>query len=80
MTQAQELVAEYRALLAAPGVHINTWKWAIRTTKNLEDIGKSTIGIMNSNRTAGCHVFRCADGSRFAFDLNGAQNVWAMPA
>ena len=64
-----------------PGSIVNTWKWARRVTGGLTFLGRSTIGDRRSaTRTHSVSVFRCLDGSRFAYDNNGAAQVWAMPA
>jgi hypothetical protein len=76
MTNAQQLVADFRALAATA----NTWKWAQRVTAGLTPLGRSSIGSRHGSHTYAIEVFRCADGSRFAYDLNGACQVWAMPA
>jgi hypothetical protein len=78
MTDAQQLVEQYRAL-TVPGSMANTWKWAKRVTAALTPLGRSTIGYA-SGQPATVAMFRCADGTRFAYDLNGAKSVWAMPA
>lgn len=78
MTQAQALVEEFKSI-TAPGRQDNTWKWALRVTKDLTALGRSTIGQRHTKAVAAIEEFRCADGSRFAFDLNGARQVWAMP-
>lgn len=77
MTDAQKLCDEFRAI-TAPGSMANTWTWAQRATAALESVGRSTIGYP-SGRKAAIAVFRCADGSGFAYDLNGAKGVWAFP-
>ena len=79
MTDAQKLTEEFRQI-TAPGSLQNTWKWAQHATANLDQIGNSTIGDRkNSQLRHGVALFRCADGSRFGYDLNGARQVWAMP-
>lgn len=78
MTDAQKLCGEFRAI-TAPGSTANTWKWAKRVTAALQPRGRSTIGYP-SGRKAAIEVFECADGSLFAYDLNGARGVWAMPS
>jgi hypothetical protein len=77
MTQAQMLVQQFRTI-TAPGSTVNTWKWATRATRDLTPLGNSTIGSAHGN--CGIAVFQCEDRSRFGYDLNGAQQVWAMPA
>jgi hypothetical protein len=79
MTEAQKLVEIYRTEVTAQGSTTNPWKWARRVTAPLAPLGKSTIGYFNSDRIASIQVFRCADGSEFAYDMNGAKGVWAMP-
>jgi hypothetical protein len=79
MTEAQKLVEEFRTI-TAPGAMQNTWKWAKRVTRALEPMGKSTIGQPKGRGVASIQVFRCADGSRFAYDMNGASQTWAMPS
>jgi len=76
MTEAQKLVEEFRAAVFS-GVPTNTWKWAKRVTTGLASLGKSTIGTRTG--TKAIQVFGCADGSRFAYDMDGAKQVWAMP-
>jgi hypothetical protein len=79
MTDAQKLTEEFRQI-TAPGSFKITWIWAQRATANLEPLGNSIIGDRKKVRL--CHsiaLFRCADGSRFGYDLNGARQVWAMP-
>jgi hypothetical protein len=76
MTEAQKLVDEFRTI-TAPGSIASTWKWAKRVTTGLSSLGKSTIGTRTG--TKAIQVFGCADGSRFAFDMDGAKQVWAMP-
>ncbi len=79
MTNAQELVDQFRAI-ASPGSKVNTYKWANRITAELRPLGKSTIGRRdNRPGTYAIQVFECADGSRFAYDMDGAKQVWAMP-
>lgn len=77
MTNAQKLVEDFRTI-TAPGSDVNTWKWARRVTADLAPLGKSTIGSARGTRAI--QLFRCEDGSRFAYDLNGASGAWAMPA
>lgn len=80
MTEAQKLVEEFRAI-TAPGSRANTWTWAKRATATLAPMGNSRIGDKRNARAVhGIAMFRCADGSRFAYDLNGARQTWAMPA
>jgi len=78
MTDAQKLVGEFRTI-TAPGSTANTWKWAARVTAALVPLGKSKIGSQRGGHTYTIATFRCADGSRFAYDMNGARQTWAMP-
>lgn len=78
MTQAQILCEQFRQI-TAPGSTANAWKWARRVTANLHALGNSTIGSRRGAHTCSVVVFRCEDGSRFAYDMNGASQVWAMP-
>ena len=77
MTDAQKLTKQFREI-TGPGSFVNTWKWAKRVTAELEPLGQSKIGFTNSNATASILVFRCADRSKFAYDMNGAKHVWAL--
>ena len=79
MTNAQQIVADYR-IATAPNSNVNIWRWTQRAVAGLEKISNSTIGHENSREVSSIAVFRCADGSRFAYDHNGARQVWAMPA
>jgi hypothetical protein len=77
-TDAQKLVDQFREL-TEPGSTANTWNWAKRVTADLEPMGQSTIGSKTGNHVFAIQLFRCKDGSRFAYDLNGARQVWGMP-
>ena len=79
MTNAQQIVEDYR-IAAAPISNVNIWRWTQRAVASLEKISNSTIGHEKSRAVSNIVVFRCADGSRFAYDQNGARQVWAMPA
>jgi hypothetical protein len=80
MTNAQKLCDEFKTI-TQPGSTANTWKWAQRVTLHLKSLGSSTIGSRhNANTVYNIACFECADGSRFAYDLDGARQVWAMPS
>ena len=80
-TDASRLVDDYKVIIA-PGSASNVRKWIGRVTAELEDLGQSTIGNRRdpSGRSViAIQLFRCLDGSRFAYSLNGANEVWSMP-
>lgn len=80
MTDAQKLVAKFRQLVA-PGSTTDVSKWAHQTGLGLTALGDSTIGRSERDgRPVAIWVFRCADGSRFAYNKGVVTDVWAMPA
>ena len=80
-TDATRLVDDYK-VITAPGSTANAWKWARRVTAALEPMGQFTIGNRRdpSGRSViAIQLFRCPDESRFAYSMNGANEVWSMP-